>query len=216
MLRATLNSTHVRARVILTILALGVASACVANADNLETLSSWAEHTAPQAWQGGLLFTVQTPVEDHFGRNPYEAWKKRGQNGLGYPGLALPTAGVGSSWVYDPIHHIAAGTGYNDDGGWDDQISYSASPPSKIPARNLSGVVSARGLRLGVTPRQAATDLDISVSAVRSLDAHYSALSVLKKCPLPKRCTEFSNYFAVVVFRDGRAVYIKMGIIGGM
>ncbi len=204
-----------RSRVFAIALAIGVACASVAAADDLDALTTWAEHTTAQPWQAGLLYTVPTSVEDHFGRVPYEAWGKRGQNGLGYPGLALPTAGVGSSWVYDSAHHIAAGTGYNDDGGWDDQISYTASPPSKIPARDLSGIVSARGLRLGMTPRLAASVFNVAVTAVRSLDAHYSALSVLKKCPVPKNCKAFSAYFAVVVFRDGRAAYIRMGIYGG-
>lgn len=205
-----------RVLVVVSILALAIACAGVAAADNLDALVSWAEHTTPPKWQAGLLFTVPTSVEDHFGRLTYEAWKKRGQNGLGYPGLELPTAGVGSSWVYDPAHHIAAGTGYSDDGGWDDQISNAASPPSKIPARNLSGVVSARGLKLGVTPRQAAAAFAVPVSAIRSIDAHDSGLSVLKKCPLPQHCTQFSNFYAVVIFRDGRATYIQMGVIGGM
>jgi hypothetical protein len=215
MLRVSQNAAHAVARIVVAALAIVLVFAGVAVADDLDALATWADHITPPSWQAGSLYTAPTSVEDHFGRVPYELWKKRGQNGLGYPGLALPTAGAGSSWVFDSAHHIAAGTGYNDDGGWDDQISYAAAPPSKIAARDLSGVVSAHGLRLGMTPPQATSVFEVSTSAVRSLGAHYSALSVIKKCPVAKRCSEISAYYAVVVFRDGRATYIEMGIYGG-
>ncbi len=184
----------------------------IAAADTTDALVSWAEKTTPMAWQAGSLTTASTMVADHFGSIPYEAWSKRGQNGLGYPGVDLPTAGAGSSWVYDSVHRIAAGTAYNDDGGWDDLIAYAAAPPSKIPGRNLSGVVSVRGLKLGMSPSQAASDFGVSASAAKRLDAHTSALSVLKNCPKPQRCA----HFGVVVFRDGHAVYITLGLYGGM
>jgi hypothetical protein len=131
MLRVRLNAARSRVHATVIVLAVAVVCARFASADTLDALATWAEHTTAQPWQPGLLYTVPTSIEDHFGLVPYEAWGKRGQNGLGYPGLALPTAGVGSSWVYDPAHKIAAGTGYSDDGGWSDEISYTASPPSR-------------------------------------------------------------------------------------
>ena len=127
------------------LIAFFVAILCtgIAAADPTDALVSWAEKTTPMAWQAGSLTTVPTTVADHFGSIPYEAWSKRGQNGLGYPGVDLPTAGAGSSWVYDSLHRIAAGTVYDDDGGWDDLIAYAAAPPSKIPGATFLESVSA-------------------------------------------------------------------------
>jgi hypothetical protein len=191
--------------------AIGLLCAGIAAADTTDALVSWAEKTTPIAWQLGSLTAVSTAVADHFGSKPYSGWTKRGENGLGYPGLGLPTAGVGSSWVYDAVHGIAAGTMYNDDGGWDDQISYNAAPPSKLPSRDLSGVVSAHGLKLGMTTAQAVAAFRVSPSAVHKLDARTAALALLNKCPKPQPC---SNY-GVVIFRDGHAVYIMLGWFPG-
>lgn len=191
--------------------AISIVCVGIAAADTTDALTAWAEKTTPTPWQLGLLTTVNTTVDDHFGAKSYEAWGKRGENGLGYPGIELPTAGAGSSWVYDREHGIAAGTTYNDDGGWDDKISYNAPPPSKIPSRNLSNVVSAHGLRLGMTPPQAVAALRVSASAVRKLDSRTSALGVLHHCPKPQRCSTYG----AVIFRDGHAVYIMLGYSPG-
>lgn len=202
--------------------ALAIIAPCIAPAlgDNVDSLVSWAEKTTPMSWQRGSLHTTSTAVVDHFGHVPYELWMKRGQNGLGYPGKDLPTAGVGSSWVYDPDHHIAGGTQYNDDGGWDDLLTYVSAPPSKLPSRDLSNVTSARGLHLGMTVQDAVHDLGVSEAAVQRIDGHHTAVSVWRSCGSKHLCgaqaakAGISGYFAMVVFRDGRAVYIQEGVDG--
>jgi len=212
----------IRLHVIILMVASAVATFEVRAAlgDGLGAVTAWADHTTPLKWQRADLHTVSTTVEDHFGHVPYEAWTKRGQNGLGYPGQDLPTAGAGSSWVYDAGHHIAGGTIYNDDGGWDDLLAYEAAPPSKLPSRDLSTTTSAHGLHLGMSIADAAHDLGVAAKDARAIDAHHTALSVERECTNAHSCgpnarkRAIAGYFAVVVFTDGRAVYIQTGVDG--
>jgi hypothetical protein len=211
-----------RSYVIFSIVGLAVAACGVRTAlgDSLDAAAKWAENTTPLSWQRGNLHIDATTVEDHFGHAPYEAWSKRGENGLGYPGQALSTAGAGSSWVYDAAHHIAGGTYYNDDGGWDDQLAYAQPPPAKLPSRDLSSTTSAHGLHLGMSVADAAKDLGVSTKVAQRIDAHHSAISVERSCAGSHSCgpeahkAGISGYFALVVFNDGRAVYIQLGVDG--
>jgi len=190
-------------------IALFAGIACTAGSpDPTAALVAWAEHAPPQA-VNKVTSSVETTFVDYFGAVPISQWKgRRDQSGLAANGLDLPTAGAGSTWVYDPVHHIAAVTFGGEQVG--NSIMYADPPPSKIPSRDLSGVVSARGLKLGVTPMQAVTDLGVTTAAVQQVDAHYSALSVKKsfECHFEGQFTTCGHY-ADVIFHDGHATYIS-------
>jgi hypothetical protein len=199
--------------VALTLILVGVtAFGNVAAADTMGTLVAWAEHAAPQVVREGELNDVRTSVVDEF--KPGPAGRRRSEWGLGAHGTFLETPEAGSSWVYDYVHRIAAESDY---GGFQASIIFYASPPpSTIASRDLSKVVSTRGLRLGMTPQQAAHDLAVPITSVSPVKIegkvvpHYSALSVNKPCPKPQMCGQA----AIVFFEDNRAVAIEIGIAG--
>jgi hypothetical protein len=184
----------------------------VAAADTMGVLVAWAEHSAPQVVREGEFNEVPTSVVDEF--KPGPAGRRRGEWGLGAHGTSLETPEAGSSWVYDYAHHIAAESDY---GGFQASIIfYAAPPPSKITSRDLSAVTSARGLKLGMSPQQAARDLGVPIASVSPVKIggkvvpHYSALSVNKPCPKPQMCGQG----AIVFFEDNRAIAIEIGIAG--
>jgi hypothetical protein len=191
------------------VLALGVACTTSATASTLDALVAWANHLPP-AQLRFIENPTNTTVEDHFGSIPYVNWHGgANKNGLAMRGTYVPTADAGTTWVYDPAHHIAADTFGGDVTG--DTILYAVPPPSKIVERDLSGVVSAHGLKLGMTQNQAAVDLDVAATAVQRIDAHHSELSVSKriKCDYEGQhtlCGEQSTVF----FLNGRAAYIQL------
>jgi hypothetical protein len=179
-----------------------VVMAAAAAADPTDALVNWAENAKPSAAYH-LPPAITTAVHDWFASVP--ASGMRDKWGLGMGGLDLPTAGGGSTWVYDSVSHIAASTFYGEESG--SQIFYAGAPPSAIVSKDLSGVHSVHGLMLGISMPQAARDLGVPASKVHRIDAHYSVLSVIN----PFKCgIATCGHFAVVVFRDGRAVYISL------
>lgn len=206
MFHARSSNTH--ATVILTALVLGLIRATGAAAGTIDALLDWANHAAPTV--RSIEHPPKTSIEDHFGSVPYIQWNGGpSKNGLARHGIELPTAGSGSIWVYDPVHHIAATSFGGDVSG--DKIFYSAPPPSKIPAVDLSKTVSAHGLHLGVTPSQAERDLGASPGALIRIDDHTSQLSVVKvfTCHFEGQTGDCWD-FADVLFRDGKATYIEL------
>jgi hypothetical protein len=191
------------------ILAVGIACTTSATAATLDALVAWSNHTRPPQFRF-IENPTKTTVEDHFGNIPYAQWQGgTSKNGLAMHGTYLPTAGSGSTWVYDSVHHIAADSFGGDETG--DTILYATPPPSKLAQRDLSGVVSAHGLRLGMTANQAALDLGVAAVAVQRIDNHHSELDVMKniKCYYEGQhtlCAEQSTVF----FLDSRAVYIQL------
>jgi hypothetical protein len=186
-----------------------IACAGAALASSTDALTSWAEHAAPQA-VNAVATETPTKVDDHFGTVPYAQWKdSRRNNGLAAHGIDLPTAEAGSTWVYDPVHRIAAECTDGQQVG--DYIMYASPPPSTIPARDLSHVVSAHGLTLGMSPAQAAHDLGIASTAVLRLDARDSAIST---DDIVQHNGMSVGHYATVVFHDGHAVYISLGDAG--
>jgi hypothetical protein len=186
-----------------------VMCASAAIASSLDALVAWAEHAAPQA---AYAVSTETPtkVDDHFGAVPYAQWKgPRGKDGLAANGMYLPTAGAGSTWVYDPVHQIAASSFMGEETG--DHILYAAPPPSTIPTRDLSHTVSAHGLKLGMSPGQAAHDLGVAITALQRVDAHHSCLSTND---ITQQDGAPLGHYATIVFRDGKAVYIALGDAG--
>jgi hypothetical protein len=171
-------------------------------ADPNGALANWASHAEPQAAYH-LPRPDITAVHDWFASVP--ASGMRNKWGLGMGGTDLGTAGGGSNGVYDYVHHIAATTYYGEIGG--SSIFYAGAPPSAIVSKDLSGVHSVHGLMLGISMPQAARDLGVPASKAHRTDAHYSVLSVAN----PYKCgIATCGHFAVVVFRDGRTVYINL------
>lgn len=186
-----------------------IACASAVLASSVQPLVSWAEHAAPQA-VNAVSTAAPTKVDDHFGALSYAQWKgPRDREGLAAHGIDLPTADAGSTWVFDPVHRIAAETAAGDQTG--DNIMYAAPPPSAIPARDLSHVISAHGLKLGMSPAQAAHDLDVSMTALQRVDAHYSFVSTND---LTQHNGVPVGHYAIIVFHDGHAVYISLGDAG--
>ncbi len=200
--------TKVHVRAVLIALIVGLFCTAGAAAGTIDALLDWANHTTPKV--RSIEHPTKTAIEDHFGEVPYIQWKGGpSKNGLAVHGIELPTAGSGSIWVYDPVHHIAASSFGGDLSG--DNIFYSTPPPSKIPAMDLSRTVSAHGLRLGITPGQAERDLGVSPGALIRIDDHTSQLSVVKviTCHFEGQtgdCWESAD----VLFRDGKATYIEL------
>jgi len=210
--RACPKTSFVRGVALTLALVAITAFGSVAAADTMGALVAWAEHAAPQVVREGGYSEVPTSVVDEF--KPGPAGRRRGEWGLGAHGTSLGTPEAGSSWVYDYAHHIAAESDY---GGFQASIIfYAAPPPSKITSRDLSAVTSARGLKLGMSPQQAARDLAVPITSVSPVKIggkvvpHYSALSVNKPCPKPQMCGQG----AIVFFEDNRAIAIEIGIAG--
>jgi len=200
--------TIVQVRAVLIALIVGLFCTSGAAASTTDALLNWTIQVTPKV--RSVEHPTKTAIEDHFGSVPYIQWKGGPtKNGLAFHGIDLPTAGSGSIWVYDPVHHIAASSFGGDVSG--DNIFYSPPPPSKIPAIDLSKTVSAHGLRLGITPSQAERDLGVSPGALNRIDDRTSQLSVAKiiTCHFEGQtgdCWESAD----VLFRDGKATYIEL------
>lgn len=199
---------RVRVHVLSIAVIIGLMCTAGAAAGTIDALLDWTLHATPKVRL--VEHPTKTAIEDHFGSVPYIQWKGGpSKNGLAVHGIDLPTAGSGSIWVYDPVHHIAASSFGGDVSG--DKIFYSAPPPSKLPAKDLSRTVSAHGLRLGITPSQAERDLGVSPAALIRIDDHTSQLSVEKTftCYFEGQTGDCWD-FADVLFRDGSATYIEL------
>jgi hypothetical protein len=211
--RAFRKIASVRGVALTLVLVASAAFGTVAVADTMSALVAWAENASPQkVVTMGEFGEVPTTVVDEF--KPGPAGGRRGEWGLGAHGTFLETPEAGSTWVYDYAHHIAAESQY---GGFQASIIfYAAPPPSKITSRDLSAVTSERGLKLGMSPQQAAHDFAVPITSVTAVKMggkvvpHYTVLSVNKLCPKPQMC----GHGAIVFFEDNRAVAIEVGIAG--
>lgn len=116
--------------------------------------------------------------------------------------MKAETACSGSRWVYDYAHHIAAGF----DGG-PEMILYMSKPPVKLPSRDLSHVSTARGVRLGDTPKEVVAALKVPLSYVTQSSDHRQFLDLAKPV-LHAGDTHVFYDLATVVFEGGRVVSI--------
>jgi hypothetical protein len=127
--------------------------------------------------------------------------------GLWNPALVIGTAGKGSSWVYDPVHHLASGTFCCEFEA--DFIAVASSPPPKpVPTRNLSHVHSHFGLFIGMTIREAELALGIDPVSEPRPKKRYYELSF----QAGPRFALGGGFNGFVLFRDGRAIKIELGI----
>jgi hypothetical protein len=123
-------------------------------------------------------------------------------NRLALGGLKAETACSGSIWVYDYVHHIAAGY----DGG-PQMILLIGDPPIKLPSRDLSHIVTIRGVHLGQTPQEVAAALHVSVSDIGRTSSQRQFIALQKPVRHPG---DIHTYYdlANIVFNNGRAVSI--------
>lgn len=172
-----------------------------------QRIVDWANAALREA-DGPIIQPVRTDVSDHFGPVPYSSlnrWRFALANG----GPKIETAGSGSFWVFDPVHHIAAVSEGGDARG--DAIFYSPKPPFRLPARDLSKVASMRGLRLGISPSRAAEILRVSSGAVKRTSADESVLYARKD----RICGKYScANDATVIFRNDKVVSIALYDVG--
>ena len=141
-------------------------------------------------------------VVDYFGNEPI--FERKGRN-LWKNGQEIPTAGKGSTWVYDSVHRIASGTGCCE--YTHDFLIYSKAPPRMLPSRDLSSVRTHRGLHLGMTIPEAAAALGIPISTIHRTGKMYESLEFFKRDP--KRT---GGFIGAVYFKKGRAVGIDIGM----
>jgi len=110
----------------------------------------------------------------------------------------------GSTWVYDYVHHIAAA-----ESGGPEMILYAGNPPVKVPNRDLSHVVTARGIRLGDTPAKVVKALQFPLSAVTRTSNDRGYLYLSKPVYLSDDVSHYKYFdIAMILFRDGRVVSI--------
>lgn len=121
---------------------------------------------------------------------------------LALGGIKAETACSGSIWVYDYVHHIAAG--YD---GSPEMILFIGDPPIKLPSRDLSHIVSNRGVHLGQTPEEVAFELHVPKSDVVRRSRQQQTLSLQKPVRFPGDNHTFYD-LANIVFNNGRAVSI--------
>jgi hypothetical protein len=151
---------------------------------------------------------VTTTVDDHFGPTPYDR-PYVSRNAIAAGGIRLRTAGSGTLWVYDPVHHIAAASSRGDLTG--DALFYTARPPTAFPRRDLSRTVSTRGLRLGMSIARAATILGVSPDSVKRTSPERSVLYVRK----PRKCGTYACAAdSTLIFENGRAIAISLYAVG--
>jgi hypothetical protein len=160
-----------------------------------EMLVQWASASLDRI-DGPVTDPVTTSVSDRFGSPAHG-------------GQFIETAGKGSVWVYDYAHHVAAVSQGGDLTG--DAIFFSAPPPTALPARYLSRIVSAHGLRLGISAPRAAKLLGVSSRAVKHLTARESILYARKD----RTCGKYlCAHDATVIFYDNQAVAISLYDLG--
>ncbi|HYZ17242.1 MAG TPA: hypothetical protein VE591_12605 [Candidatus Acidoferrum sp.] len=179
----------------------------IASAQSLDPSLSWANALIAQT-DPGRIKPNQTRVSDHFGPEPYTS-RRWWDHALAANGRRLLTAGSGSFWVYDRAHGIAASSEGGDAQG--DRILYADPPPQALPARDLSRMVSVRGLRLGISSSLAARYLGVPPTAVRRISPHRSILYARTN----RRCNPYlCAHDATIFFRDDRAVAISLFDLG--
>jgi hypothetical protein len=154
-----------------------------------DEFTSWAETAQKKAYFGGDK-SWPMAIEDRFTVR------------LAAGGTKAETACSGSRWVYDYVHHIAAGY----DGG-PQMILYVGKPPIKLPSRDLSHVSTIRGIHLGESPEHVAAALKVPLSDVARASKHRQFLYLSKPVHLPGDTHIFYD-LSMIVFDDGRAVSI--------
>jgi len=152
---------------------------------------------------------ARSNVNDYFGTVSYSSASWWPKHALAVGGTHIETAGGGSWWVYDRVHHIAAASEEGDVTG--DAILYSGPPPEKLPERDLSHVVSRFGLFLGIPEDRAERILGVSIRAVKQVSPDESILSVREYCLNRSVC---ADHVTDIFFRNGRAMFIRFGDLG--
>ncbi len=170
----------------------------------------WAEARFRDA-EGPLRDPSATSVSDHFGPIPYLSRNWWSRFALARSGRMFETACKGSFWVYDPIHRIAAASEFGDVTG--DTLLYSGPPPVAVPVRDLSKIVSSRGLHLGMSVAQAAKSLGVAKGAAKPTSRRDSLLYTRKDHPCEAGRYHCSDD-ATVVFRGGSVVAISLQFVG--
>jgi hypothetical protein len=161
--------------------------------------------TTPAQAHGHLLAWAESGQAHYLGPNakPFMMGiEDRFPRRLAAGGVKAETACSGSRWVYDYVHHIAA----VEDGG-PEALLYLGDPPERLPARDLSRVVTARGVRLGESPLQVTTALSVSRSDVVRTSTHRQFLYLEKTVYIKGQTHDFAD-IARIIFSDGRAVSI--------
>jgi hypothetical protein len=173
-----------------TVVCAGISQARALGADVL----SWAGPIVDSAIPNGTA--VKSTVADRFAHPPAAG------------GEGEPTAGSGSTWVYDKAHGIAAWLENGDLTG--SEILYVSSPPGSLPSRDLSNVVSVRGLHLGMTPAEAAKVLGVSTSAVHTMSGIPTLYTATHAPPCPTGPEGSCDIDAVIKFKAGHAYSIGL------
>jgi hypothetical protein len=170
-------------------LCAGASHARVLGAD----LLSWAGAIVNGAIPNGTA--VKSTVADRFAQPPAAG------------GQGESTAGSGSTWVYDRAHGIAAWLENGDLTG--SEILYvNSPPPGPLPSRDLSKVVSVRGLHLGMTPAEASKTLGVSTSAVKPMSGVLTLFTATHAPPCPTGPEGSCEIDAVIKFKAGKAYSI--------
>jgi hypothetical protein len=191
------------------------------------TVSAAYGETAPPAidpallkWANGIFEpapyrNVQTTPDakiahvDYLGMESMADRRRRrspGRDALWKPALPIGSAGKGSVWVYDPVHHLASGTSCCEFES--DFIAVASPPPRPVPSRDLSQVRSHLGLFIGMTIREAELALGIDPASEPRATKRYYELS-FQSGP---RFQSGGGFNGFVLFRDARAIKIEMGI----
>jgi hypothetical protein len=173
-----------------TFLCVGALNARVLGAD----LLAWAGPIVDSAIPNGTA--IKSTVADRFAHPPAAG------------GEGESTAGSGSTWVYDRAHGIAAWLENGDLTG--SEILYVSSPPGSLPSRDLSHVVSVRGLHLGMTPAEAAKIMGVSTSAVRPMSGVLTLFTATHAPPCPTGPEGSCDIDAVIKFKGGHAYSIGL------
>ncbi|MDQ6781760.1 MAG: hypothetical protein M3Z37_11495, partial [Candidatus Eremiobacteraeota bacterium] len=123
-------------------------------------------------------------------------------------GKYAPTPCSGTLWVYDYRHHIAAGRqrGHQYSG----TILFAAAPPLRLPNRDLSGVVTQRGLGLGDSPERALRALTAPPGALQQFPGNRQALFLRRRVKCAVGWPQYCNHDVEIVFDRKRAVEISL------
>ena len=155
-------------------------------------------HGALENWAGSAQSIALPAREISFSMTVEDRFRVR----LALEGAKAETACSGSRWVYDYVHHIAAGY----DGGPQMIVSI-GDPPMRLPARDLSHVITIRGVHLGQTPGEVAAALLVPISDIERTSRHRQYLYLQKPVHHPGDNHTFYD-LDDVVFYDGRVMSI--------
>ena len=173
------------------VLGLGIATAlAITPAKAHDEFTSWADAAQKRAYFGDITSSRPMAIEDRFTVR------------LATGGTKAETACSGSTWVYDYVHHIAAGY----DGG-PEMVLYMGKPPIKLPSRDLSYVSTVRGIHLGESPEHVAAALRVPLSDVTRASKHRQILYLSKPVHIPGDSHVYYD-LSTIVFENGRVVSI--------